>query len=483
MSRRAWFGIGAAVLVVGLAGGAYALLLASANEAVERSIAQFRAGLPVGASFAHGSYEVDLLERAVAMQAPVLDFEGAGGFGELRAARARISGLEPEGEETRAARVVFEEVRLTDAADPDLALTGERIVVDDLIVTGQPADAVAAALATRLGSLRIEGLAFATADAELSVREILAQDVVGGRIGELRQRDLALAVTGPHGGRVTLGSFALSGLETADLLTLDPVRATEMDQDAVIALAGRILAGLGGLAAEDLRIEADSLSGPIELAALRFSEPLVYEGRLVGGRSELVDLSLPLEPEIRAEVERRLPGLPLSERLVVSAEGRQSYDAEANRFALEQSIRLHDLAAAQLAFHLGNVDQPPHPGLSEADMQVLLLGATLAGAEVALTDLGLLRPALAAYGAERGMTAAEARRWILGEVARGLRMMRFGPRSEELLSALETFLEDSGELRVSLVPAEQVPLLMLGVVEEPSAAIDLLNPRFATTPN
>ncbi len=483
MSRRAWFGIGAAVLVVGLAGGGYALLLTSANEAVERSIAQFRDGLPPGASFGHGSYEVDLLERAVAMQAPVLDFEGAGGFGELRAARARITGLEPEAEQTRAARVVFEEVRLTDAADPDLALTGERIVVDDLLVTGQPADAVAAVLATQIGSLRIDGLAFATADAELSVRETVAQDVVGGRVGELRHSDLALAVTGPDGGRMTLGSFALSGLDTTELLTLDPARANEMDQDAVVALAGRILGGLGGFAAENLRIEADSLSGAIELAALRFSDPVVYDRHLVGGRSELVDLSLPLEPEIRAEVERRLPGLPLSERLVVSAEGRQSYDAEADRFALDQSIRLHDLAAAQLALDLGNVDPPPHAGLSEADMQVLLLGATLAGAEVALTDLGLLRPALAAYGAQRGMTEAEARRWILGEVARGLRMMRFGPRSDELLSALETFLEDSGELRVSLTPAEHVPLLMLGVVDEPSAAIDLLNPRFAATPN
>ena len=162
MSKRAWVGLSAAALVVALAGGSYALLLSSVNDAIERSFAEFRASLPPGAVFTHGPYDVDLLARSVTLASPTVDFNGYGGMGVLSAAEALVLGLEPDQGETRASQVLLTAVSLTDPSDAGNALTVESVEARDVMIAGDPADLQQALLATTLGSLQAEGFALAS---------------------------------------------------------------------------------------------------------------------------------------------------------------------------------------------------------------------------------------------------------------------------------------------------------------------------------
>ena len=148
MSKRVWVGVGAAALVVALAGGGYALLLASANDAVERSFAQFRASLPPGAVFSHGPYEIDLLQRSVTVTEPSIDFQGYNRLGLLRAERAMVLGLEPGETETRAAEILFEQVEMTGPSDTISPLAVQRVVARDVAISGEPVDLREGLLAT-----------------------------------------------------------------------------------------------------------------------------------------------------------------------------------------------------------------------------------------------------------------------------------------------------------------------------------------------
>jgi hypothetical protein len=482
MGKRAWIGVAAAVLVVVVAGGGYALLLKSANDAVERSLAQFRAGLPAGASFAHGGYEVDLLDRSVVIAEPVVDFDGTQGLETATAAEVRVSGLEPDEARTRAARVELLDVRLVDAAEPSTSVAYDRLTASDVVVEGQPQDLPTAVRATYVGLLQVDGMSVETEGVTLSVGATRLEKVTAGRIGESRQTDVTLSVAGPEGGEARLRELSLSGLDLSELLAVTPEQAAAMTEEQGMAMASRLLASLTGIRLQDFRLRLTGLDAPIELASLTMSDPQVYQGYLVGGRSELVGLSIPMGAGFLAELRSQAPDIPLGERLTISAEGVQRYEAQEGGLRFDQRVTLQDLAQLEVSLDLGNLGAPPHAGMSEADLQVLMLGAALRGAEVTVTDLGLLEPALAAVAAEEGTTPEALVRRLVFDVSRGLRAMAVGPAGEELVAALEDFLTEGGRLRLSLAPAEAVPLLLVGSVEAPSAAVELLNPSFTASP-
>ena len=576
MSKRAWVGLSAAALVVALAGGSYALLLSSVNDAIERSFAEFRASLPPGAVFTHGPYDVDLLARSVTLASPTVDFNGYGGMGVLSAAEALVLGLEPDQGETRASQVLLTAVSLTDPSDAGNALTVESVEARDVMIAGDPADLQQALLATTLGSLQAEGFALASDELVFSLQELTLTDMDRGRLGGFGLRDFTLDVEHPtDDALIVLQSLSMSGLDLSEMLLQADVAeavdwrggllAAELESlqadgvalgsgtlsiafgDLQIAevAAGRLGAfrvsdvlveetgpsdpgkltldlfsvatvdlspfltqpppGLDGLSdaeafdlgfqfgmglatsltgfvLEGLRLETPELGGPVELAALRLTDPQIVDGRVVGGFSEMQGLSIPFDPGISAQARRLWSLLELEDRLVISATADQRYDSQAETLSAAHTVTLHDMLELDFAVRLGNLETAPHAGMSEADLQVALLAATLGGAELVLTDLGLLRPAIEVYASQAGLSPEELIGQLVVNGAEAVRAFQIGPAGLEALRAAETFLLEAGSLQVVLAPAEDVPLLMLGIAETPADTLELLNPSFTAQP-
>lgn len=573
MSKRVWVGVGAAALVVALAGGGYALLLASANDAVERSFAQFRASLPAGAVFSHGPYEIDLLERSVSVAAPSIDFNGYGRLGRLSAERAHVLGLEPGETETRAAEVLFDGVEMTDPGGVLSSVTLQQVVARDVAVSGQPADLREGLLATRVGQLtaseidvsrdevaaslqqltladldggRLEGAEFdslrfespgadergqlaleslslsgldltavleqaeplASGDWRSAVRladleqlradtvdlavdhlqvtldELLIEEVDDAELGRIRLVDLALDNEDPASAwNLTGGLLSFEGFEISPLLSLPPRQlAASSEEEAferAFAVTQQIVANLMGYAVEEIRFETDRFPGAVELAGFRLIDPQIIDGRVVGGLSELEGFSFPFDPAMSVFANRIWSQLGLEDRLVISLRGDQRYDPATSSFSTWQDVTLHDMLELRLSGRLGNLAGPLHAGMSELDLQVALLGATLGEAEVIVTDLGLLRPALEVMAEGQGVTAERlVDQWILTG-AEAAQAFQLGPIALEALEAFEVFLLEAGRLQVVLAPAEDVPLLLLGAAGSPAAALDLVNPSIS----
>lgn len=577
MSKRAWVGLSAAALVIALAGGGYALLLSSVNDAVERSFAQFRASLPPGAVFTHGPYDVDLLARSVTLASPAVDFNGYGGMGVLSAAEAVVLGLEPDEGETRAGQIVLTTVSLNDPAGSGDALTVESVEARDVVISGEPADLRQGLLATTLGSLQANDFALATDELVFSLQAltltemdrgrlggfglrdfmldvehptddalIVAQslsmsgldlsdmllqaeaaeaidwrlgllaaelesfqadgleigsetlsialgdlqiaDVAEGRLGAFRMSDLLAEQTGPlNPGKLTVDSFSLASVDLSPFFTLPSQSLDGLSDMEAFELGFEFGMGLAqtltGFALEGVRLETPNLGSPVEMAALRLSDPQVVDGVVVGGLSELEALSFPFDPGISAQARRLWSLLELEDRLVISATADQRYDAETESLLAANTITLHDMLELEVAFRLGNLDAPIHAGLSEADLQVALLAATLGEAELVLSDLGLLRPAIEVFASESGLSPEELVGQFMISGAEVVRAFQIGPAGLEALRAAETFMLEAGSFQIVLAPAEEVPLLLLGIAETPADTLELLNPSFTAQPN
>lgn len=572
MSKRVGVGVGAAALVVALAGGGYALLLASANDAVERSFAQFRASLPPGAVFSHGPYEIDLLQRSVTVTEPSIDFQGYNRLGLLRAERAMVLGLEPGETETRAAEILFEQVEMTGPSDTISPLVVQRVVARDVAISGEPVDLREGLLATsvrqltaseldlsrddvtfslqqfalsdldsgRLGELQVDDLRFESAGSddrerllldsvslagldltkvleqteplasrdwrsgirlaglqelraaglELSVDHLevtldglLVEDVDDAELGEIRLSGLAMENSDPtESWELTGGLFSFEGLEVSPLLSLSPRQlAGSSEEEAferALVVTQQTFANLMGYAVEDLRFETARFPGAVELAAFRLTDPQIIDDRVVGGLSELVGFSFPFDPAMSVLANRIWSRLDLEDRLVISVRGDQRYDPATSSFSTWQDVTLHDMVELRLSGRLGNLAEPLHTGMSELDLQVALLGATLGEAEVVVTDLGILRPALQVMADAQGVTLEQlVGQWVVtgAEAAQALQV---GPVALEALEAFESFLLEAGRFQVALAPAEDVPLLLLGAAGSPAAVLDLVNPSF-----
>ncbi|WP_421709969.1 hypothetical protein [Algihabitans sp.] len=573
MSKRVWVGGGAAALVVALAGGGYALLLASANDAVERSFAQFRASLPAGAVFSHGPYEIDLLERSVSVASPSIDFNGYGRLGRLSAERAHVLGLEPGETETRAAEVLFDGVEMTDPGGVLSSVTLQQVVARDVAISGQPADLREGLLATRVGQLTASEVGLSRDDVVVSLQQLTLADLDGGRLGtaelddlrfesrgadeharfafgslslagldltamleqaeplasgdwrsavrladleqlraaavdlavdhqqvtleelvieevddaklgRIRLVDLAVDNDGPASGwDLTAGLLSLEGFEISPLFSLSPRQLAASSDEEIFertdAVAQQIAANLMGYAVEEIRFETDRFPGAVELAGFRLTDPQIIDGRVVGGLTEIERFSFPFDPAMSVFANRIWSELELEDRLAISLRGDQRYDPATSSLSTWQDVTLHDMLELRLSGRLGSLAGPLHAGMSQLDLQVALLGATLGEAEVIVTDLGLLRPALEVMAEGQGVTAEQlVGQWIVIG-AEAARTFQLGPVALEALEAIEVFLLEAGRLQVALAPVEEVPLLLLGAAGSPAAALDLVNPSIS----
>jgi hypothetical protein len=475
MSKRAWVGISAAVLLLVVAGVGYALLLRSANEAVEGALARFEAQLPPGGSLTYAGYEVDLLERSVVLDSPVLNLAGQGGFAEASAARAVVMGLEPDPTETRARLATLTDVRLVDAADPDRVLTAARIEVQDLRMPGGVRTAAEALAAAEIGDVRLTGIGFVLPEVEMALESLNLSGLKGGRLERIGLNGLSVEVLDPAGaGGLQLDRFALEGLDLGPVLR-------DLDAHGRVALApnlpGRMLVGLRGLSLEGLRLETRDLPGPLELARAAFTEPQVVDGRLVGGRGEMRDLVVPLGGELTRPLRFFLPGLPLGERVTVSMTASQRYDSRGAKLTLDQNLEVRDLVDIGYAVALGNVATPPHPGMSEIELQAAMLGAALAEGEVVVRDRGLVRPLLESLAARAGQPVEAYVAGLVDQLRRNLALLEVGAAADEAVGAVQAFLSDPQALRVAVDPDESVPLLLLAAAGTPRDAIALLQPK------
>ncbi|WP_162906553.1 hypothetical protein [Algihabitans albus] len=480
MSKRAWVGLSAAVLVIAVAGGGYALLLSSANDAVERNIAQFRDSLPAGAVFTHGAYDVDLLERSVTMASPTVDFNGYGGLGVWTAAQAVVSGLEPDETETRAARILLEDVSLSEL---DGSLRLEVVEAQDVVIAGDPLDLRSGLLQTRIASLRAGGLEAAAGDVTFALGELLMTEVDGGKLGDLRFDDLTIETREPEDRiNLTVGFFSAADLDLSPLISLTPTElAAVPDQQAfdfAVELGRDMVSGLTGYAIEQLRFESAGLPELMELAALRLTDAQIIDGQVVGGFSELRGLSIPLGPIVPSDAMPIFSSLSPQDRLSLSASLDQRYDPAAESLSFVQDVVLHDLFELEIALRLGNITSPPHLRMSELDLQVTMLSASLDEADAVLTDLGLLQPALEVFAAQRGLTEEELIGQLIVDAAEAVQALQLGAPGLQAVQALEAFLLDTGRLRIVLAPREETPLLSFGLARTPSDVMELLNPSF-----
>jgi len=483
MSRKAWIAIGAAVTLLVVAGGGYALLLRSADEAVANAIAQLRADLPPGASFEHGPYDVDLLERSVVIETPVLDMGGQGGIGEIAAQRLLLSGLEPDAEEVRAARVIFETVRMQDAARPALSLRAESLELFDAVVPARGGDWRQTLVAARVGSARVAGLAFDAPNAVLALEEVRLDGYDRGNVGDIALEGLSVE-TRETGEDVAaeLGSLALSGLDFRALLALSADEAAGLDEAVALQLVDSVFKGLTGFEMLDLKVDVAGIESAYTLSRLALEDPQLIDGRLVGGTGVLESLSMPVDPQMARQAALFVPGLPLGERISVSGVNEQRYDAQQDRMAFDYRMTVHDMLELAVSAALGDLDAPLHMGMGEADVQAALMGASLVEGRVEVADLGFVGPAVDALAGRQNLTPDAFRTMLVDEIGRGIRRLGLADLAPQATAAVARFLEEPGRIAIGLQPREPVPLLMLAIAGQPKEIAAILQPSIVAEP-
>jgi hypothetical protein len=263
------------------------------------------------------------------------------------------------------------------------------------------------------------------------------------------------------------------------LLGLTLERAQRLDEAGVRRLVDAAVKGIAGTELQRLRYEAPGLPGPLTVERVALVDPQLSEGRLIGGTGVMEAASLPLDPAMARQAGVMLPGLPLGERIVLSAVADQRYDAQRRQVALDYSFTLHEALELGVAVTLGDLDTPLHAGMGDADLQAALLGASLVGGRAVLADLGYVPAAVRSAARRQNMPEEAFRAMLVEQVAIALRRLGLTALSVEASEAVSRFLAAPERLSVSLNPAEPVPLLALAIAGEPAQMAELLAPKIA----
>ncbi|WP_439813701.1 hypothetical protein [Zavarzinia sp. CC-PAN008] len=206
----------------------------------------------------------------------------------------------------------------------------------------------------------------------------------------------------------------------------------------------------------DMKVPNPQTGGdvPLTLARASISNVRFHEDYPIAGRVEVLGLSTPSSVADDAEARELFKAIGL-DKLEFDAVLDIGADVDAKTSAINEfSVRWAGMGAMTMGVALGQVDIPS--AIAGANPMVML-AATLVGANFSYTDDGGLEKILIAGSKESGQSPADLRQGLIQQVEQ-TKGMATHPALAKAFDDAISFLRRPGTFEVALKPAQPVPL-------------------------
>jgi hypothetical protein len=455
MKKASILGIGIGIVAAAAAAGGYVLLETRARQDISDRLVRFGQALPPGYALAHGPVEADLFRRGgivpdIVVTAP----EGAYRIGELRVREA--------------GDVTAGHVELADLQFPASggSLAVRRLGIEDLDLS---------AFAAAAGTFPVEGIRFASAEAEgiliddprmdLTMDRVTLHGYGPGVLGEVTVGRGVLRDDTPEADEPDMLSFERASLRGYDLASAvavlrqggDPASLPSPQESSV----EKLVLGHGG---------ATMVSVAKAVATWDLEEPSRQTATL-----SVEGIDLPVTPEMRQE-HPELFGSGGFDRLGGEVRASIAYDAgKAQALIGPVEIVGHEMASLSATATLSDV---PSPFAREVPDMAAWMQGKVDALHLSLTEHSLLGRALAAAAEEHGLEEAELVELVLDHVDGLLAAVQpDADLREENMRAVRSFLGAPGTIELTARPVQPIEIVTvaLGAVMAPVELFGQMN--------
>ena len=166
--------------------------------------------------------------------------------------------------------------------------------------------------------------------------------------------------------------------------------------------------------------------------------------------------------------------------LTLSESGKLYWDEATKDLILENLVITVDkLGSLQMDIRFGGVPKALFED-PENQAQLALVMMAFKSAEISFTDSGVVRAGLAQAAEQQGISEEDLIKIIIGQAQAQLGVLGNKEFADMVLNAVETFLVDPDNLKVSLLPANPVPVAqIMGSAATPQIIPGLLNAQIS----